>query len=74
VDDNGVVVVVAVVAALEEEEEVDILYTEEWVVENDTTRMSALNQKEKRQRKSNYLKKDKWHQITTDTKSPHLQQ
>jgi hypothetical protein len=44
VDDNGVVVVVAVVAALEEEE-VDILYTEEWVVENDTTRMSALNQK-----------------------------
>jgi predicted DNA-binding protein (MmcQ/YjbR family) len=74
VDDNGVIVVavVAVVAALEEE--VDILYTEEWVVENDTTRMSALNQKEKRQRKSYYLKKDKWHQIITDTKSPHLQQ
>jgi hypothetical protein len=42
VDDKGVVVAVAVVAALEEE--VDILYTEEWVVENDTTRISALNQ------------------------------
>jgi hypothetical protein len=74
VDDNGVVVAVVAVVVAALEEEVDILYTEEWVVENDTTRMSALSQKEKRQRKSNYSKKDKWHQIITGTKSLQLQQ